>query len=118
MPATARTIQRRISSKKLYNPRTNIRIGTRYFKKLFSKYEGNLAYTLMAYNAGEGNLKDWKSRIFRNDGLVHLIESIPFNETRNYVKLIFRNLYFYSAITRDEESKVFLRDLIDKNLEI
>lgn len=108
MPKTARSISRGISNKKLIDPSTNIKIGTKYFSKLYYKYEKNLAYTLMAYNAGEKNLQDWRKNIFQSDEMLKTIEMVPFNETRKYVKLIFRNLFFYNFLKSEnfDHSKI------------
>lgn len=52
MPATARDL--RVLNP--YNAAQNINGGTRYFKKLFDAYEGDLARSLAAYNAGPGRV--------------------------------------------------------------
>jgi soluble lytic murein transglycosylase len=95
MPKTARMFHRNISKNKLHNPNLNIKIGVKLLKRLLKKYDGNLFYTLIAYNAGEGNLKKWKERNIFSDNLLLDLESIPFSETRLYVKLIFRNIFYY-----------------------
>ena len=102
MPRTARTIRRRVSKRKLYNPSVNIQIGTKYFKYLYRKYDRNLVHVLAAYNAGETRVKRWKRERFNNRSLLHDIESIPFHETRNYVKYIFRNIFFYKLLQTNE----------------
>ncbi|MFW5887738.1 MAG: lytic transglycosylase domain-containing protein, partial [Bacteriovoracia bacterium] len=99
MPATARSISRRVSVQQLTNPSTNLKIGIKYFKYLYEKYNKNLIYTLAAYNAGEHRVKHWKKIVFTNPSLLHTIESIPFDETRRYVQLIFRNIYFYKMLS-------------------
>ena len=87
------------NTSKLHEPDFNLQLGIRYFKKLFKYYEGNLVYSLAAYNAGQTRVKRWKKKYFTNDNILMDIESIPFSETRNYVKLIFRNIFFYKGIT-------------------
>lgn len=99
MPATAKGLNRRISSRSLNNPQINLRLGIKYLKRLFNKYDGNLVYTLSAYNAGESRVKAWKKTYFKhNKSFMHQVESIPFNETNLYVKLIIRNLFFYKLL--------------------
>jgi len=106
MPKTARNLQRRIKTHQLYLPETNIRLGIKYLKRLNKYYNGNLLYTLASYNAGEGNVKKWiRKGLFKGKNNLEAIESIPFKETRKYVKLIFRNLYFY----RSQKNKKPLR---------
>jgi soluble lytic murein transglycosylase len=107
MPNTAKRFKRRVKKRQLYNSKLNISIGTRYFRKLMSLYDGNLVYSLAAYNAGEGRIKDWKKRNYVNneESMLQNIENIPFLETRKYVKLIFRNIFFYKMLTEDENKQ-------------
>lgn len=107
MPRTAKSINRTISSRSLNNPNTNLRLGIKYFETLYSKYDENLVYTLAAYNAGESRVKRWKKEYFKNDSFLHIVESIPFEETNLYVKLIVRNLFFYKLLSgyRDDSAK-------------
>jgi soluble lytic murein transglycosylase len=102
MPRTARQYQK-ISNRSLFKPRPNIAIGIKYFEKLLKQNDGNIAFALAAYNAGEGNLRKWKRKIFKPVSLEKNLELIPFKETRNYVKLIYRNYYFYNLILKDND---------------
>lgn len=104
MPATAKQYWRGIKTKHLYNPNINIKIGSKYLSMLLNKYDNNLVYALSAYNAGESRVKEWKREYLTHDSsILHNIENIPFNETRKYVKLIFRNLFFYKMMDREVE---------------
>lgn len=107
MPGTARRFKRRVRTKQLYNSNLNIAIGTKYFQKLLTMYDNNLVYSLAAYNAGEGRISDWKERDYVNsdDSMLRNIENIPFLETRKYVKLIFRNIFFYKMLTEEPIKK-------------
>ena len=98
MPATAKRFNRKIKVTHLNDPKTNVALGTKYLKQLLARFDGNLIYTLASYNAGENRIDRWKKEIFRNDDPMATIESIPFEETRNYVKLIYRNKFFYSLL--------------------
>ncbi|MDH4467779.1 MAG: lytic transglycosylase domain-containing protein [Bacteriovoracaceae bacterium] len=98
MPFTAKLFERSISSVQLKNPEKNLAIGTRYLNKLLKRYDHNLVFTLAAYNAGESRVSQWQQGYFRFENILNNVESIPFQETRNYVKLIFRNIYFYKLI--------------------
>lgn len=104
MPTTAKRFKRSVKDKHLVDPSINIDLGTRYFKGLIKRYDGNLVYVLSAYNAGESRVERWKNLYFQDDvSIVKNIEQIPFLETRNYVKLIFRNIFFYKLLTDDSE---------------
>jgi soluble lytic murein transglycosylase len=100
MPATAKRFNRRVRVKHLVNPEINLTIGIRYFKQLLTRYDGNLIYALASYNAGENRIEKWKKDIFKTDDPLATIEAIPFEETRNYVKLIYRNYFFYRLLAQ------------------
>ncbi len=105
MPATARRMKRSVRDKHLINPKLNIELGTKYFRGLIKRYDGNLVYTLAAYNAGEGRVERWKGTLFNpEETILKNIEAIPFLETRNYVKLIFRNMFFYKLLLERKDT--------------
>jgi soluble lytic murein transglycosylase len=111
MPTTARRLRRSVGDKQLVNPQINIELGTKYVKNLLRRYNGNLVYVLAAYNAGESRVERWKSLYFDSDeSILKNIEAIPFLETRNYVKLIFRNIFFYKLLIDRKEEVADSRD--------
>ncbi len=99
MPATARRFNHRIKPRHLGNPEVNVAIGTKYLRQLFERFDGNLIFALASYNAGENRIDRWRKEIFRSSDPLSTIESIPYEETRNYVKLIYRNNFFYSLLS-------------------
>ena len=115
MPKTARQYKRYLRSSKLYDPKTNINLGIKYLEKLSNQNNGNLLFALSAYNAGEGNLAYWKKFIFKFKDPIVNIEMIPFRETSDYIKLIYRNLYFYNLLSKN---KSFLQRGLKENLRI
>jgi len=97
MPSTARHIQR-INKRDLKKPEVNLKVGIKYLNQMMRSYDGNLIYTLAAYNAGPQKVNSWiKGTFSSNDPLVS-IEEIPYEETRRYVKLIYRNYFFYKLM--------------------
>jgi soluble lytic murein transglycosylase len=117
MPYTAKLFDRRISSVQLKSPEKNLNIGMKYLDKLLRKYDNNLVYTLAAYNAGESRVSQWQQGYFRFENILNNVESIPFQETRNYVKLIFRNIYFYKLIIEtDVKDSIEFNKLFDMKL--
>lgn len=117
MPATARRYHRRLKTSHLYNPSTNISIGTKYFNNLLSRYDNNLVYSLAAYNAGEHRVDRWQNDFLNNDSILQDIENIPFRETRKYVKLIFRNIFFYKMLLKkDGDDKHKYNQIFDLHL--
>jgi soluble lytic murein transglycosylase-like protein len=88
MPATGKELARRLhSSSDLENPDVNIRLGTFYFRQLVNLFGGNTQLAVASYNAGQGNVAKWR-RAAPNKLMDELLESIPFPETRTYVKRV------------------------------
>ena len=85
----------------LYDPETNIKLGTSYLAYLLRLYDGNMVLAITAYNAGLGNVEQWISDgIINEDGSD--IENIPYTETSNYVRKILKNYEMYQKIYEDE----------------
>jgi soluble lytic murein transglycosylase len=82
----------------LQDPSTNLKLGTWYLAFLRQEYGGDLVLTLAAYNAGRGNVSKW----VKEDGWAggEDIDSIPFPETREYVKKVLRLYDKYREIYR------------------
>lgn len=113
LPSTARGMRRRLKSRSLYQPNLNIYLGSRYLNGLIEKNEGNLIYALASYNAGQGNVKKWRSSFLTQSNPLYTIESIPFKETRKYVKLIYRNMFFYQLL---QDNKEFFKKPLEESL--
>jgi len=96
MPATAKRVERR-KNIDLYNPSTNIRIGSKYLSILRSKHNGDYARLIASYNAGPNNTIKWDARY---NGTVPLLfaDLIPYPETRHYVSGLMRHMYWYRAL--------------------
>jgi soluble lytic murein transglycosylase len=105
MPATASETEPGIRRADLVIPEHNVRVGTKYLRKLLDKYNGNIAFALAAYNAGPGNLDKWIREGKTRHGLLEFIEQIPFKETREYVSSIIRNHYWYSKTLSTDPPK-------------
>jgi soluble lytic murein transglycosylase len=110
MPATAKRFNSKVKVKHLSNPEINVAIGTKYLRQLFSRFDGNIIYALASYNAGENRIDRWKRDLFKSNDPLSTIETIPYEETRNYVKLIYRNYFFYSLLQNKSILKVPLED--------
>jgi soluble lytic murein transglycosylase len=85
------------SSDQLLQPATNLQLGTRYFKQVVDHYDGQIAYALAAYNAGENRVAEWRASGTYRD-TEEFVESIPFTETREYVQAILRNAVLYRLL--------------------
>ena len=86
-----------VETQDLYDPETNIRLGTSYFSYLLGIFDDNIILAITAYNAGLGNVKQWiADGIIKSDGSD--IENIPYKETSNYVRKILRDYQMYLKI--------------------
>ena len=85
-PATGRLFARRagvprFTNRVLFQPATNLKIGSTIFRSMLDEHDGNLEQTLAAYNAGPNRVVDWLMwRTYREPA--EFVESIPFTETR------------------------------------
>jgi soluble lytic murein transglycosylase-like protein len=52
IPSTARFFDKGITREKLYDPRTNLRVGFRYLRTLIDQYNGDVRLALLVYNRG------------------------------------------------------------------
>lgn len=97
LPSTARMVDRRVSTKQLFDPEINVRLGTQYLARGLKRFDDNIHVTLAAYNAGGGIVGTWLKRYPMQDVLV-FADIIPYRETREYVGSIMRNYYWYKAL--------------------
>lgn len=88
---------------KLQDPEINIRLGSRYLRELAYRYAGSQAMVAAAYNAGEFAADAWKLRRNLGSTLVW-IELVPFGETQDYVKNVWRNLQVYRFLDGRDDS--------------
>lgn len=82
----------------LYNPETNIELGAALLKNLSEKFDFKFAQTVASYNASTAAIHTWEKERFNGD-YFEFIEMIPYEETRNYIKLVFRNYITYKRIS-------------------
>lgn len=98
MPATARDIARKIgiSESELYTINGNIRMGTWYMADTKNRLKNNEVLATAGYNAGPNRAKKWQAN-HHLEGAIYA-ETIPFNETRDYVKKVMANATYYASI--------------------
>lgn len=99
MPQTASEIAVKHGVKKftLYNPQQNLMLGNSYYAFLKSQLSGMDVSAIAAYNGGVGSVNSWKQSIYYND-TDEFVEQIPYPETKNYVKKVFRSYWNYIRI--------------------
>lgn len=86
----------------LNDPHLNIELGVKYLSGLYRRYGDNGAHVLISYNAGPRVLNKWLKRFRHVDDPDVFIESIPYPETRNYVKKVLRNYGIYRILYPDD----------------
>lgn len=95
MPGTAKQLaKRKVSNQYLFKAKNNIKLGTKYLRNLLDKHDGNQVLATAAYNAGPYRVKSWLKDAEPLPADVW-IETIPFKETREYVKsvLAYQQIY-------------------------
>jgi soluble lytic murein transglycosylase len=102
MPATGAQLARRLGlthwhADRLYEPETNLRLGTAFLADVLRRYDGDLVRALAAYNAGPTRVVRWSERAPVEDPEL-FAERIPFGETRDYVRIVLRNMALYRAL--------------------
>ncbi|MCX8957494.1 murein transglycosylase [Erwinia psidii] len=84
------------NSSQLLDPETNIQIGTQYLESVYQQFGQNRIFSSAAYNAGPSRVRTWLGNSAGRLDSVAFIETIPFSETRGYVK----NVLAYDAYYR------------------
>lgn len=102
MPATGKQLRRKagvakVTAQRLKEPVVNVKLGTKFLADLMQMYGGRVDAVLVAYNAGPSRAYRWRDfPEFKMDDL--FVERIPFDETREYVKVVLSNAAIYRAL--------------------
>ena len=101
MPATAKWVAKKIGMAhyhpgKVTDMDVNVTLGTHYMRMVMDSLDKHPVLASAAYNAGPGRARKWRAET-PLEGAVYA-ESIPFNETRDYVKKVMANAMYYSAV--------------------
>jgi soluble lytic murein transglycosylase len=103
MPATARYVAKRIGMDG-YRPdgvadlETNLTLGTSYLRMVLDDLDNLPVLATAAYNAGPGRPRAWRATLTRPVEGAIFAETIPFPETRDYVKKVMSNATYYAAL--------------------
>lgn len=96
MPATAKEVAKKsVTLAQLNDPILNIDYGTDYLNYLMQRNDGNLLTATAAYNAGYSRVKQWIPKDYALPADVW-IETIPYRETREYVKAVMAYYQIYN----------------------
>ncbi|RTL51360.1 MAG: lytic transglycosylase [Rhodocyclaceae bacterium] len=112
MPATAKWVAKKIGLAS-YHPgqmmdtETNVTLGTNYLKLVLGSLDNHPVLACAAYNAGPGRAQKWRSDK-PLEGAIYA-ETIPFAETRDYVKKVMSNSAYYAAMFQDKPQSLKTR---------
>jgi soluble lytic murein transglycosylase len=101
MPATARWVARKIGLKdfsllQVNDMSVNVMLGTSYLKMVLDSLDNHPVLASAAYNAGPGRARRWRDGR-PLEGAIY-VETIPFDETRDYVRKVMSNALYYDAL--------------------
>lgn len=102
MPQTGTAVARGLGisgfqTSRLTDPETNLRIGTRYLADQIRRHNGRMVDAIAAYNAGPQRVTRWQALPEYRDPEL-FTERIPFQETRDYVKIVQQNARIYREL--------------------
>ncbi|SDV50327.1 lytic transglycosylase domain-containing protein [Chitinasiproducens palmae] len=103
MPGTADLVARKLGLGKLSRAQvneldTNIQLGTAYLAMIYDQFDRSPVLATAGYNAGPGRSRQWRSTLTQPVEGAIFAESIPFTETRDYVKNVLSNTVYYGVL--------------------
>lgn len=102
MPRTARWVAKKVALRDYRNEHltrleTNLLIGAYYLKFVSESFNQSIVLSTASYNAGPNRAQAWNAALTRPLEGAIFAETIPFRETRDYVKRVTANMVHYSA---------------------
>ena len=103
MPNTAKYVAKKIgmtnyTNDKLSDTSTNLTLGSNYLNMVLIDLDGSWVLASAAYNAGPSRSKAWREKLSGPTEGAIFAETIPFTETRVYVKNVLSNANYYSSV--------------------
>jgi soluble lytic murein transglycosylase len=90
----------KVTREMLLDPAKNVELGSRYLAFLLEHFHGAVPLAIPGYNGGEAAVDRWLAERGNVD-LDEFIETIPFDETRNYTKRVLASYFAYSWLYQD-----------------
>ncbi|MES2931974.1 MAG: transglycosylase SLT domain-containing protein [Pseudomonadota bacterium] len=114
MPGTAKYVAKKIgmtdfAPHQVNDIDVNIALGTNYLNMVLGNLDGSQALATAAYNAGPGRPKAWRATLPATVEGAIFAESIPFAETRGYVKNVLSNATYYAALFENKPQSLKAR---------
>ena len=102
-PSTASYVAKsKIRKSQLFKPEKNVKLATNYLSYLMKKSKGNPIVATAAYNAGFSRVKRWLPE--KEMAADAWIETIPYKETRNYVKAVMAYTEVYQKLLKRQDN--------------
>ncbi|WP_459616082.1 lytic transglycosylase domain-containing protein [Bordetella sp. 2513F-2] len=103
MPATAKYVARKIGMadfkpSSVHDFDVNTELGTQYLNMVLQGLDGSQVLASAGYNAGPGRPRNWRASLSHPVEGAIFAETIPFTETRLYVKHVLANATYYAAL--------------------
>ena len=95
----ARQVGKRYRTHYLYDPAYNLELGSRYLRYLLDRFGGQIEQVLAAYNSGQHRVDAWLARGEEYREPAEFVASIPFSETRSYVRIVMSNWELYRRLS-------------------
>jgi len=100
--STKKSYRKKLRSKRsLFDPKLNIALGVHYLQRINTRFN-SMIWALAGYNAGPSKASKWKTEL-TDKSIFFAIEKIPYKETRNYIKFVMRNLFYYKNLYSDKK---------------
>lgn len=122
MPSTASYVAKKIgltdfAHHMMNDVRTNILLGVNYLNMVLGDLDGSQVMATAAYNAGPGRMRAWRATLTRPMEGAVFSETIPYAETRTYVKNVMSNATYYAALfeNRPQSLKARLGTVVPKD---
>jgi soluble lytic murein transglycosylase len=111
MPNTAKYVAKKIgmtsyTNDKLTDTNTNLTLGSNYLNMVLVDLDGSWVLASAAYNAGPSRSKSWREKLTSPTEGAIFAETIPFNETRTYVKNVLANATYYSSVMHGQSQSL------------
>jgi soluble lytic murein transglycosylase len=112
MPRTGRWVAKKMGlsgyhSGWLQDPESNVMLGTNYMRMVMEGLDNHPVLASAGYNAGPSRAKRWQAEQ-PLEGAIY-VETIPFDETRDYVKKVMANAVIYAALFEDRPQSLKAR---------
>ena len=110
MPATAKWVAKKIGLRDYHHGQVNdteinVLLGTSYMRLVMESLDNHPVLASAAYNAGPGRARKWRAADRELEGAVYA-ETIPFTETRDYVKKVMSNSVYYAALFNEQPQSI------------